>query len=324
MNRSVLVCMQRGFLSARANSGVIWMAVLQSFLVTVLFFLSLLPLVLVFGGTALLSDWSALGDFGDLGKVDAWLSSLPAQVEAHLGALAAGLVASLFLGMLVVVVWAWFQAGIVGILLTGERQAHPDAHLRAGGWRWFKTFTLSDFAGWGGRHLWRFFWFCHLVITAWMLVALVAVLLMAGLGAAWQSWGGGAATGLGCGGSIPLLFLFWVLAIWGLLAQPAVALPEPKGGTVHGSIFGFQVLGRRLGAASLLFLALLVATVLLILIVGTGRTILDLVLAGQWGLRMVVFVVSSLVQSLVAAAVNVWALASFAALVAADPEVRER
>jgi len=319
MKRSALACFQRGFLSARANSGLIWMAVAQNVSVTVLFFLSLLPPFLVLGGMALFSeDWSRLED---LSQVDAWISELPARLGGHLGALSLGVVASLLLGMLAVVVWAWFQAGLVGILLSGERQAHPEAHLRAGGWRWFKTFSLSDFAGWGGRHLWRFFWFFHVMITAWMLVALVAVLLMIGLGVAWQSWGGGAAVGLGCGGSIPLLFLFWVLAAWSLLAQPAVSLPRQ--GAVRGSLLGFHILGRRLGAASLLLLAMLVLSVLLAMILGLGRTAFDLLLARHWGLQMVVLGVSTVVQWVLASAINVWALAGCAALVAADPEAGE-
>lgn len=316
MKRSALACFQRGFLSARANTGVIWMTVLQNVLVTLLFFLSLVPPFLVLGGMALFStDWSAPVD---LGRIDAWMTDLPARLGANLGALALGVVGSLVIGMLVVVVWAWFQAGIVGVLLTGERQAHPEAQLRAGGWRWFKTFSVTDFSGWGGRHLWRFFWFFHLMITAWMLVALVAVLLMAGLGVAWQSWGGGAAFGLGCGGSIPLAFLFWVLMAWSVLAQPAVALPES--GAVRGSVLGFQILGRRLGAASLLLLVMLVLSVLVGLVLGMGRMVFDVLFAERWGLRMAVLGVSTVAQWLLASAINVWALAAYASLVVSDPE----
>jgi len=323
MKRSALACFQRGFLSARANSGLIWMAVLQNFAVSVLFLLSLLPPFLVLGGMALFSEsWS---DLKDLSRIDAWFTDLPARLGGHLGALALGVLASLLIGLLVVVVWAWFQAGLVGILLTGERQAHPEAQLKAGGWRWFKTFSLSDFSGWGGRHLWRFFWFFHLMITAWMLIALVVVLLMAGLGVAWQSWGGGAAVGLGCGGSIPLVFLFWVLAAWSLLAQPAVSLARGGAvrGAVRGSVLGFHILGRRLGAASLLLLATLVLSLLLGLILGLGRTIFDLLFAERFALRMGVLAISTVVQWVLASAINVWVLGGYTALVAADPEAGE-
>jgi len=320
MRRSALGCFQRGVLSTRANFGLVGMAVLQNLVVVVLFVVSVVPLILVIGGRDLFAG--GVHDMSDVGRIDAWLGDLPKQLEGHLGALLLGVLASLLVGMLAVVVWAWFQAGLVGTLLSGERQAHPEAELRAGGWRWFKTFSLTDFAGWGGRHLWRFFWYFHVMITAWMVLALVATILLFGVGVAWQSWGGLAATGLGCGGTIPLAFLFWVLAAWSLLAQPAVALPES--GAVSGSLLGFRVLGHRLGAASLLLLTVLVLSIASGLVVGMGRAIFDLVFQESWLLRLGLVVVSILGQWVVASVVNVFALAGFAALVVGDPEAGEQ
>ena len=60
MKRSAIDCLRRAALSTRANAGLVLLALLQSFLFTVLFVVSLLPPVLVLGGMALLQGaWTA-------------------------------------------------------------------------------------------------------------------------------------------------------------------------------------------------------------------------------------------------------------------------
>jgi len=312
MKRSAFDCLQRGFLSLRANSGLVWMGVLQSFLFTALFVLSLVPPVLVVGGSSLLSE-----DLSDPAVLEQWLLDLGAQVAARLPALALGLVASLLIGLLAVIVWAWFQGGIMGVLLAAEHQAHPEAGHRAGGWQWFRTFSLRELAGWGARNLWPFFWFFHVMITAWLGLSLVFVLLVGGAGAAFDRWGGGAAFGFGCGGTIPLLFLGWVLAAWSLVAQPAVAL---RGGAGRGSALGFQIIGRRLGASSLVLFLVLLASVVLALIVTMGQVTSDLFLPSSGWIHLGVYVLSTVAQWLVGSVLTVLALATYTALVAAEAE----
>lgn len=312
MSRSALDCVQRGFLSLRANLGLVWMGVLQSFLFTALFLVSLLPPVLVVGGAALLS-----GDLSDPAAVEQWFLGLGPQVLARLPAFALGVVASLLIGLLAVVVWAWFQAGIMGVLLSAERQAHPEAGRRAGGWQWFRTFSLHEFSGWGARNLWPFFWFFHLMVTLWMGLSLVFVLLLGGAGAAFERWGGGAAFGFGCGGTIPLIFLVWVLLAWSLVAQPAVAMLSGAG---RGSALGFRVVGRRLGAVSLVLFLVLVASVVLALFVSMGQMVGDLVLPSSSAIHVGVYLVTTVGQWLVGSFITVLALATFTALVAAEGE----
>ena len=58
MKRSALGCFQRGVLSTRANFGLVGMAVLQNFMVVVLFVVSVVPLFLVIGGMALFAGGS--------------------------------------------------------------------------------------------------------------------------------------------------------------------------------------------------------------------------------------------------------------------------
>ncbi|MGD2113493.1 MAG: hypothetical protein PVG07_00465 [Acidobacteriota bacterium] len=308
MTRSALDCFQRGVLSARANLGLVWMGLLQSLAVSVLFVASLVPPVLVLGGPALLDL-----DLSDPTALERWLGGLGATLAGRLPALALGLLASTLIGLLAVVVWGWFQGGIVGVLVAAERQAHPEAGRRSGGWRWFRTFSLQDFAGWGGRNLWRFFWWFHVMLTAWLAFSLLAVLLLAGAGVAWESWGGGAGFGLGCGGTFPLLFLFWVLAAWSFLSQPAVALPE--NGAWSGSVRGFRILGRRLGAASFLLLTVLVLSFALGILGTMVRLGFDLVLPDRLSVQLGVLGVVAVLQSLVAVALNLFAYAAYAALV---------
>ncbi len=311
MTRSVLDCFHRGVLSTRANLGLIGMGLLQSVGVTLLFFASLLPPILVVGGSALLSE-----DLSDPAELERWLGGLGTELAGRVPALLLGIAASSLIGLGAVVLWAWFQGGIVGVLVGAERQAHPEAGRRSGGWQWFRTFSFQEFAGWGGRHLWRFFGWFHLMIAVWFVFSIVAILLLAGVGVAWERWGGGAGFGLGCGGSIPLFFLFWVLAAWSMLAQPAIA--QPGEGAWSGSVLAFRILGQRLGAASLLLLFVLLLGVAFGLVFGMGRVALDLVLPRNLVVQAVVFAVSFVLQSLLGVAVNVFGLAAYAALVQAE------
>lgn len=317
MSRTALDCVQRGFLSLRANLGLVWMGVAQSLLFTFLFLLSLLPPVVVIGGVALLSE-----DFSDPAALERWLTDLGPQLAARLPAVALGLLASLLIGLLAVFVWAWFQGGILGVLLAAERQAHPEAGRRAGGWQWFRTFSFREFSGWGGRNLWPMFWFFHLMLTLWTLFAFGFVLLVGGAGFAYEQWGGGAAFGLGCGGMIPLLFLGWVLSAWTLVAQPAVA--QPGLGAWRGSVFGFRVVGRRLGASSLILSLTILVSIVLALIVTMGQVTSDMVFASSPSIRLGVYVASTVVQWLVGSVVTIFAVAVSTALVVSETEGQPR
>jgi hypothetical protein len=74
-----------------------------------------------------------------------------------------------------------------------------------------------------------------------------------------ERWGGGAALGVGCGGLLPVVFLYFVMALWWMLGQADLA--QDDSGVVRASRRGLEVLGRRLGA-SLALLGLFVAATL--------------------------------------------------------------
>lgn len=320
MKRSAIDCLIRAALATRANAGLIPLALLQSFLVTALFVVSLLPPFLVLGGIALLhGDWSS-------GTVEDWLagldSGLQTVVATSLAPLLLSLVASTIIGLLAILVWGWFQGGMLGVLVAAERQVPAGAESRPGAWRWFRTFTFHDFSGWAGRNAWRFFWFFHLSVTIGLLLTLAAVLVALGAGLGYETWGASAAYGVGCGASLPFLFAVIVYALWNLTAQPAIALPD--GGVFAGAGLGLRVVGRRSGAVILVFLAFLVLTVVAWIAVsvvqmGTGLMVPDDTLT--WLLVSLVF---ALIQWVMSSAVAVYAHAAFASLVVSEASEASR
>lgn len=308
--RTAIDCLRRGFHSTRANWGLIPLKLLGDVLFAILFIVSLLPPVVVLGGMALFeADWSEAA-------LQEWLLDLPDLYLTTLGPLLLSILGSLVLGLLAVVVWGWFQGGLLGVLVAAERQAHPRAQDQAGGWRWFRTFSLKDFSGWGGLYVWRFFWFFHLALTVSLVFLLLLALLVVGAVIGQERWGPGAALGIGCGGALPLLFLVLVYALWYTAAQPAVALEGS--GPVRGSKLALRVVGRRLGGS---FLILLVVVVISI-VVGMGfflaQMASSLTLQENFVPWLVAYVLLYLVQMAFSSALSVYFLAAFGSLVVAE------
>lgn len=313
--RTAFECLHRGLRSTWANWGLIPLGILQNVLLTLLGLLSLLPPFLVLGGMALLQrDWSGAA-------FEEWLGGLDEMVGGALIPLSLAVLASLLVGLLAVAVWGWFQGGIVGVLLAAERQALPGAQGRPGGWRWFRTFSMGDFAGWGGRYVWRFFWFFHLGLLVGLVFALLFVLLILATVYGQEAWGGGAALGIGCGGALPILFGLLVYALWYAAAQPAVALEGS--GALRGAVLGLRVVGRRLGASLILGLVILALSFAVGLIFATGQLALDLVLRNRFAVWLAAYGLLSLVQWFLSVALTVYGLASFASLVSAETAEEE-
>jgi ABC-type amino acid transport system permease subunit len=272
--------------------------------------------VLVLGGMALLQGaWTAEA-------LEEWLAGLATTLGATLVPLLLSLLASLLLGLLSVLVWGWFQGGMLGVLVAAERQAPPGAENRSGAWRWFRTFSLHDFSGWAGRYMWRFFWYFHLSLTVCLLLVLAGSLIVLAASLGYQTWGASAAYGIGCGASLPLLFAGIVYVLWNLVAQPAVALPES--GTVAGARVGLRLVGRRPGAVLLLCLAFFVLS----LVVGIAVSVMQMA-AGlvtprgtlSWAL---VYALFSLLQWVASSLLSVYANAAYSSLVVAEAEETPR
>jgi hypothetical protein len=309
VRRSAVDCLRRAGLSLRANWVLVPLALLQGLCTLLLFLLSLLPPFLVLGGRALLDvDWTVEG-------AEIWLRQLLAAASSQPLALTLALVASLVVGTLAMIVWAWFEGGIYGVLVAAERQALPDAQDRAGGVAWFAATTGRDFAGWGGLYMWRYFWWLQIGLAFALGLLLLYTLIALGAVLGYEAWGGAAAYGIGCGGALPFLFALFVLVLWNQTSPPAVALPES--GAARGTGAGFRLIGRRPGAVLLVFLCWLVLFVVVAILfwvfdlafgLGTG----SLVQVSAMGL------VLGLVEWLVNACIGVFGRAAFTSLVAAE------
>jgi hypothetical protein len=268
MSLPAIECVRRGLYSLRANWELVLMQWLGTLAVVVLVVAGLLPPLLV-AGVGVVRE--AIGEPGDWG---AWAGDLVERLLANPLPLAAALVGTLAVWTLALVVYSFFMAGTYGVLAAADRQA-PAGPPRD--YRLFRTFSRRDFGGWGGRYLWRFFWFVNLyaVVLTLLLAVFVALVVAAALGG--RRWGTPAAFGIGCGGALPLVFLLVVVALWIALAQ--ADLGRPGSGVLRASRRGLTVLGRRLGAVLLVFLLFVAGASAL------GVLFLPLAFASEIGLR---------------------------------------
>lgn len=242
MSLSASGSLRRGFASLRANWGLVWLRWLVSLVLWVLTVGSfVLPMVALGFEPAyalrLLLD-------GSMPPVDQIQQALERVSPALIGALI-GALAFWTLGFFV---YCWWLAGSYGVLIAAERQAGAGTRDR----RLFKTFSPRNFAGWAGRYMWRYFWLLNLFafFATPLLVLTLVWLLLLGFGG--ERWGLSAALGIGCGGALPLAF-FAVVLLLGMWLATADAAREGSGPWT-ATRNGLRVLGRRLGATSLLAL----------------------------------------------------------------------
>jgi hypothetical protein len=280
MRLSAAGCLRRGWTNLSANWELVLLQWLQSFAVTALMALGVFLSLLIVRANLLRVDWSAVHE-------------LQRQASRLSPALLLALVALLAVWLSSLLLHCYFQAGTFGILTAADRQALPGARRDRD---FFRTFSLRDFLGWGGRYVWRFFG-----------VLAVFGILLFGLGGAtllWLlstavgggQWGWGAALGIGCGGALPLGFLALVAGFWFHLAQADLA--RDGSGVRAASRRGLAVLGRRLGAVIALFLLTLVAALALAALFFPLATAADALLSGAPLPRMLVRFLLLLLQSL--------------------------
>lgn len=312
-HRSAVDCLRRAGLSLRANWALLPLALLQGLCVGLLFLLSLLPPFFVLGG------WSLLDLDLTVDGVQLWLQQLFAAASGQPLALTLSLVASMVVGTLATIVWAFFEGGIYGVLLAAERQALPDAQNRSGGVAWFSAMTGRDFAGWGGLYMWRYFWWLQIAFALLLALFLAFFLITLGTAFGYESWGGGAAYGIGCGGSLPFLFATLVLTLWFMTSPPAVALPES--GAVRGTGAGFRLVGKRPGAVLLLFavwLAAFLAVAVAFWLIGALFGLDEPSTSGRLGAGLAV----NLIEGILTLGLALYRRAAYTSLVAAEaPEI---
>jgi len=303
MRLSAADCLRRGWTNLAANWELVLLQWLQSLLVVVLLALGVSLPVVTLGADALFSGRSA--------------ARLVDVVTARLGrlspAVALAVVAMLAVGLLSVLVHSWFQAGAYGVLASAERQALPGRRRPR---LLFRTFSLRDFSGWGALYLGRFF---RLLVFFWALALPlgVAVLVwLVSLGVGGELWGGPAALGIAGGGLLPLGFLFLITGLWSHVAQADLA--REGSGALAAARRGLTVLGRRLGAVTILVVLFVGAGVALALLFVPVSAVPGLLLTGAPRLRAFVLVVLFLLQGIPSALLAMVLASSLVALVRSE------
>ena len=270
MTLSAVDTFHRGLVNLRANWELVLVQFVQILIGAILVLVGFLPPLAVLGFASLdmfestPEDWTALMDSA-AGLVtrgrEAWILLL------------ASVVLSSAIWLMAMLVHCYFQGGIYGVLMAGDRQAPAG---KPHGSLWFRTFSVRDLRGWGARYLWRYFWLLNLfllIMTVWLVVPVILVLLVMWAEA---QWGPSASVGIGCGGMLLLGFSLFVLAFWLGLAQADLAREESS--VLQATRQGLLVLSRRLGAV------ILVAVAGTIVSLAVGVVFLVVSFLGQLGL----------------------------------------
>lgn len=303
---SAIDALGRGIANVRANWELLLAQVAAMLALMLLLVVSVLPL-----GVALGASFADLGEL-DGSNPEAVLELLRPERWLSVGVLVAAL-AALVLGTLAIAVYAWFQAGVFGLLVAGDRQAGPGAGRPRG---LYRTFSWRDFAGWAARGTWRFFAWYHLylLVLTLMLAALGALLIAAvSLGV---SQGPLAGFGVGCGGALPL---FFALLYVSLVFEAAKAdLAREDSGPVASWRRGARVVARRIGGALLLLLLFFCASMAMSMLVLPLQLIAEVGLRDQLALYLSVQFVVYFVQWGLGSVLGLIYGASFVALVRAE------
>ncbi|HEX4498092.1 MAG TPA: hypothetical protein VIE43_20620 [Thermoanaerobaculia bacterium] len=277
MRLSTLGCLRRGWTNLSANWELVLLQWLQAFgMLALSAFGALLALLILGVNLASLGRGSWLRALGDLS---------PALLLA-LAALTAVWLASLL-------VYCFFQAGTYGVLAAADRQALPGARRQR---EFFRTFTLRDFRGWGGRYVWRYFGVALLFGILLLALSGVALLWLGFAAAGNGEWGSPAALAIVLGGVLPVGFLALVAGLGFHLAQADLA--REGSGVRSAWRRGLGILGRRLGAVTALFVLIAAALLALAALFLPLSTAADALLAGAPGVRALVRFLLVLLASL--------------------------
>ncbi len=311
MPLAAIDCVRRGTASLRAN----WELVLAQWLATlVVVGIGVAGVVPVLGVLGLL-------DFSSLPSTPAewgsWFEDLGGRLGELGPALAAALAGTLAVWTLALLAQCFFAGGIYGVLAAAERQAPggvPRDH------RLFRTFSWRDLFGWGGRYLWRFFWFYNLFAAILLVIVLAGAVLAVLSTAAAEAWGAPAAIGIGCGGALPLLFAAVVVGLWMAVAQ--ADLGRLDSGVGVATRRGWRVLTRRLGGVLLICLLAAITSFAIGIVFAPFGIGIELAVADNLPLNLGLRLGLNLVQSLAGGIVSIALGGSFVALLRSETAER--
>jgi hypothetical protein len=240
-----------------------------------------------------------------------------ANIEPDLGRLFSllgmGLLVMLVVGTLVFILYCWFQAGTLAVLLAGEAQAPA---MRGVPHEVFRTFSWPGFVGWASRYGLRIFWINNLFLlfmTLLLLVLALPFLLAAGL-----SDGEFSPVGcvVGCGLALPVGFVGLVFVLAMMVAQ--ICAVEEGATTMGATRRAFTITGRRLGGLLLLYLLMMAGSVAVSTFFGVVGVVLKLLLAHVDLLRTVLSAGLGVVELVCSILLTLVLTAAMVALVRAE------
>ena len=302
---SALDALGRGLSNVRGNLEVVAAATAGSVGILALVVVSLVPWL---GVSILAPQRFAGGQRLEPDQIAAWLSRLAsprdllAQAGLGLLALVVGLTAAS-------VLYGWIWGGVLAVLHAGDAQAPPGGGRGA---ELFRTWSRKFFALEAARLTWKLLLFLSLFFTLMLAVLLALGLLVAAAVVVGARSGVATGLALGCGGLLPLLFVYF--AVSGAMWMGQVELVRPEVSVAAATRAGFALLGRRLGASVAIFGLFFLLACAAGLLFGGVAFLLRLSLASQPALAVAVDLALSVVQLAVSSALQVASVGAFVAL----------
>ena len=297
MRLSGIDSLQRGISNLLANWELALMSLAQTFLVSVLVVAGSVPIVLAVGVGPLRALFEA--DFDHERPPIEAIEQLTESILESSGQLLLATLVAAVVWTVALVVLAYFQAGVFGILAESDRRApHPNAKRHT-----FRVFSLARFRASADAFMWRFFW----LINLFMVFALVPLLIF-GAGAVLAVWlatsgsvGGAMATG--CLGTVAVIATSFLCSLWWQLSM-AAAVAGPS--AVWKSIGqGFTVLLRRFGAVLVLVLLAIVAGMTIAIVFVPLGIVAEVISRDSLLSYIAAQVIMTIVQSLFSAVIGI-------------------
>lgn len=321
MRLSAIDALQHGVLNLRANWKLIFVQAAQSFLVLAISVAGLVPVFMVLGFAFVREAFGRLGTGGELELVERLFESGPLLVVA--------LLVMTLIWTVAFVVYCYFQGGILGVLVGGERNAQAGGS----GWKRFRAFSGSDFLAHAERLTWPIFWLVNLFLAAALLILLVFLVLGSLLMTmvVGESFGAGAGlesfsqfgTGLVLLGCMFVVFMMLFSLFFTVWMQVALAeLATGAGGVFAAVRAGLSTMSRRLPGLALLFLLLIVASIAMAVVTTPLSLFVEFALRDRMSLYLTGQAALTVLQWLVTGVVNLGWAGTVVALV--DGEHRER
>jgi hypothetical protein len=302
-----LDALARGFANVSGNRELILVQMASGLLLAAAIFVPILLFLVRLGIP--LSLWSA----DDPAALVQAFESIHLDLAQIVPMLGMALLVLLVVGTLVFILYCWFQAGTLAVLLAGEAQAPV---VRTAPAIVFRTFSWAGFVGWASRFGARIFWVNNLFLvflTLWLVLFSLPFFASAWFSSDALSLGGCL---VGCGLALPLGFVAMVLVLALIVAQ--ICAVEERATTFGATRRAFAITGRRLGGLLLLYLLMIVGSLAVSALFAGFGLVLELLLAQSGLLRLVLSAGLGVVEFFITVGLTLVMTAAIVALVCAE------